>query len=447
MHSSDENAVMAKEQRHDLIRSTEGDNCKTQDDPRLSAKPFEIPKRLVYNAWKRVAANKGAPGVDNESIQAYQKNLGGNLYKLWNRMSSGSYHPKPVKQVLIPKGDGFRSLGVPTVADRTAQMAVKMVLEPRLEKIFHPGSYGYRPGVGAKGPVLQVRGNCWKYDWVLDMDIKAFFDSIDHELMMLAVEKHAPEKWIRIYIRRWLECPIQLESGEMENRSCGTPQGGEISPLIANLYLHYAFDHWMKQNSPGIPFIRYADDIVCHCRTRDEAEKLWENLRERLGHCKLQLHPVKTKLVYCKDNKRKGDYPLTRFDFLGFSFQGRTVQDRQGKLFTGFNPGVSRKSLKRMNESIRELNINRRTQSTMSELAEMINPMVRGWIAYYGSFYPEPLKRFLVRIDLRLGRWARNKYRKLRGRKRRSWNWLKRYRTTFPKMFVHWDYLFLKGHG
>ncbi len=418
-----------------------------QDDHRTTAKPFEIPKRLVYNAWKRVAANKGAPGVDRESIQAYKKNLGGNLYKLWNRMSSGSYHPKPVKQVLIPKGDGFRSLGVPTVADRTAQMAVKMVLEPRLEKIFHPGSYGYRPGVGAKDVVLQVRGNCWRYDWVLDMDIKAFFDSIDHELMMRAVEKHAPEKWIRIYIRRWLECPIQLESGEMENRSCGTPQGGVISPLIANLYLHYAFDHWMKQNYPGIPFIRYADDIVCHCRNRNEAETLWENLKERLGHCKLQLHPVKTKMVYCKDNKRKGVYSLTRFDFLGFSFHGRTVQDRQGNLFTGFNPGVSRKSLKRMNESIRELNINSRTQSTMSELAEMINPKVRGWIAYYRSFYPEPLKRFLIRIELRLGRWARNKYKQLRGRKRRSWNWLKRFRASFPKMFVHWDYLFLKGHG
>lgn len=418
-----------------------------QNDLQPTAKPFEIPKRLVYDAWKRVAANKGAPGVDNESIQAYQENLGGNLYKLWNRMSSGSYHPQPVKQVLIPKGDGFRSLGVPTVADRTAQMAVKMVLEPRLEEIFHPGSYGYRPRVGAKDAVLKARENCWRYDWVLDMDIKAFFDTIDHELMMRAVEKHAPEKWIRLYIRRWLECPIKLENGELQSRSCGTPQGGVISPLIANLYMHYAFDHWMEQNTPGIPFIRYADDVVCHCRTRNEAEGLLVNLKERLGNCKLELHPVKTKLVYCKDNKRKGTYPLTQFDFLGFSFHARTVQDRQGNLFTGFNPGVSRKSLKRMNESIRELNINRSTQSTMSELAEKINPMVRGWIEYYGAFYPEPLKRFLIRIDLRLGRWARNKYKKLRGHKRRSWDWLKGCRTTFPNMFVHWEYLFLKGQG
>lgn len=250
------------------------------------------------------------------------------------------------------------------------------------------------------------------------------------------------KKWIRIYIRRWLECPIKLERGELQSRSCGTPQGGVISPLIANLYMHYAFDHWMEQNNPGIPFIRYADDVVCHCRTRKEAERLWENLKERLGVCKLELHPVKTKLVYCKDNKRKGIYPLTRFDFLGFSFHGRTVQDRQGNLFTGFNPGVSRKSLKRMNERIRELNINRSTQSTMSELAERINPMVRGWIEYYGAFYPEPLKRFLIRIDLRLGHWARNKYKKLRGHKRLSWDWLKRCRAAFPNMFVHWNYLF-----
>ena len=418
-----------------------------QDDPQPKAKPFEIPKLLIYNAWKRVAANKGAPGVDKESIQAYQTDLGNNLYKLWNRMSSGSYHPQPVRQVLIPKGDGFRSLGIPTVADRTAQMAAKMIIEPRLEQMFHPSSYGYRPGRGAKNAVEQVRRNCWRYDWVLDMDIKAFFDTIDHELMMRAVEKHVPEKWIRIYIRRWLECPIQLENGEMQCRTCGTPQGGVISPLLANLYMHYAFDHWMKLNNPGILFVRYADDVVCHCRTKRDAETLLENLKERLGNCKLQLHPVKTKLVYCKDNKRKGTYSLTRFDFLGFSFQGRTVQDRKGNLFTGFNPGVSRKSLKRMNESLRNLKINRNTQLTLPDLAERINPMVRGWIAYYGAFYPEPLKRFLIRIELRLGGWARNKYKRLRGHKRRSWNWLKRCRATSPRMFVHWDYLFLKGHG
>jgi len=215
-----------------------------------------------------------------------------------------------------------------------------------------------------------VRQNCWRHDWVLD--IKAFFDTIDHELMMRAVEKHVPEKWIRIYIRRWLECPVQLENGEMESRPCGTPQGGVISPLLANLYMHYAFDHWMRMNNPDIPFVRYADDVVCHCRTRREAEILLEDLKERLGDCKLQLHPVKTKPVYCKDNRRQGAYSLTRFDFLGFSFHGRTVQDRKGNLFTGFNPGVSRKSLKRMNQSLHNFKINRRTQFILPELAEQL---------------------------------------------------------------------------
>ncbi len=415
-----------------------------QDDFHADAKPFEIPKRLIWNAWKQVAANNGAPGVDKKSIKEFQKDLGGNLYKLWNRMSSGSYHPMPVRQVLIPKGDGFRPLGIPTVADRTAQTAVKMILEPRFEKIFHSGSYGYRPRKGAKDAVKQVRKNCWRYDWVLDMDIKAFFDSIDHDLMMRAVERHVPEKWMRLYIRRWLECPVMLEGGLVESRSCGTPQGGVISPLLANLYLHYAFDHWISVTHPRVQFVRYADDVVCSCRTRIEAENLLANLRKRLEACKLELHPEKTRIVYCKDRTRTVKYPLTSFDFLGFSFRGRTVQDRSGNLFTGFNPAVSRKALKRMNETIRNLNIHRRIGHTLVGLAELINPIVRGWIEYYGAFYPEMLKQFLIRLDLRLGRWVRNKYRRLRGHKRRSWDWLKRCRATFPQLFVHWDYLFLK---
>lgn len=412
------------------------------------AKPFEIPKRTLWEAWKRVAANKGAPGVDKESIPTYQKALGGNLYKLWNRMSSGSYQPSPVRQVVIPKSDGkLRSLGIPTVADRIAQMAVKMILEPRLEKIFHPNSFGYRPKRGAIQAVAQARKNCWRFDWVIDMDIKAFFDTIDHDLMMRAVEKHVPEKWIRLYIRRWLESPVRLENGELEHRTCGTPQGGVISPLLANLYLHYAFDEWMRRNNPNNPFERYADDIVCHCRNQKEAEILLEKIKARLRECNLELHPVKTRLVYCQDNKRNGDYANTCFDFLGFSFHKRTVQDRNGKLFTGFSPAVSRKALKHMNESIKSLNFSRKTTLTLNDLAEKLNPMVRGWIEYYGKFYPETFKRFLIRIELRLGRWAQNKYKSLRGHKRRSWRWLKRCRQTLPTLFVHWDYLFAKGYG
>lgn len=414
-----------------------------QDDLRPEAKPFEISKRLIWAAWKRVATNKGAPGVDMESIKAYQSRLGRNLYTLWNRMSSGSYLPQPVRQVLIPKENGqVRPLGIPTVNDRVAQMAVKMILEPKLEPYFHPSSFGYRPGRNAHQAVNQARRNCWRYDWVVDMDLKSFFDTIDHDLMMRAVEKHVPEKWIRLYIRRWLESPVKLANGERQERNCGTPQGGVISPLLANLYLHYAFDVWMRKYYPAVPFERYADDIVCHCRSKEEGEALLNNLQERLHECKLQLHPVKTRLVYCKDGKRREKFTHTRFDFLGFSFHARTVQDRDGKLFSGFNPGVSRKALKRMNLAIRNLNINRSTGSTLPTLAARLNPMVRGWVTYYGAFYPEPLKRFLVRIDLRLGRWARNKYKRLGGHKRRAWAWLRHCRETLPKLFVHWDFVF-----
>jgi len=414
-----------------------------RDDPSTKTKPFEIPKRIIWRSWKRVAANNGAPGVDKESIQAFQSRLGGNLYTLWNRMSSGSYYPKPVRQVLIPKGDGtFRPLGIPTVADRVAQMAVKEVLETRMEALFHPWSYGYRPGKNAKQAVARARQNCWSFDWVVDLDIRAFFDTIDHGLMMRAIEKHVPEKWIRLYIERWLKCAVQLADGTVKSPSCGVPQGGVISPLLANLYLHYAFDAWMQRHHRNVPFERYADDVVCHCRSKQEAERLLEALRKRLANCRLELHPDKTRVVYCKDNKRRGEHPTTRFDFLGFSFHARTVQDKQGNLFTGFGPGVSRKALKRMNQAIRSLNINRNIHSKLPDIAARLNPMVRGWIAYYGAFYPEPLKRFLIRIELRLGRWARNKYKRLRGHKRRSWQWLRGCRVSMPHLFVHWDYLF-----
>jgi len=390
-----------------------------------------------------VAANKGAPGVDKESIPAFQNKLGRNLYTLWNRMSSGRYFPQPVRQVLIPKSDGQRRpFGIPTVKDRVAQRVVKMILEPRLETVFHASSFAYRPGRSAHQAVAQARRNCWQYNWVVDIDRKAFFDSINHNLMMRAVEKQVPEKWIRLYIRRWLESPMELPDGERQERGCGTPQGGVISLLLANLYLHYALDTWMRRHRPRISFERYADDMVCHCRSEEEAQFLLNNLQERLTACKLQLHPDKTRLVYGKDGKRKGSYTHTRFDFLGFSFHARTVPDCHGKLFTGFNPGVSRKAMKRMNLAIRKLNSNRRTPLTLNERAARLNPMVRGWVTYYGAFYPEPLKRFLVRIDLKLGRWARNKYKRLRGHKRRAGSWLKQVRNVSPKLFVHWDFVF-----
>jgi group II intron reverse transcriptase/maturase len=419
-----------------------------QDEPQVSAKSFDIPKGLIWAAWKRVAANKGAAGVDGKTIAVFKENLGANLYKIWNRMCSGNYFPQAVRQVMIPKVDGnLRPLGIPTVGDRVAQMAVKMLVEPRLERVFHSSSYGYRPARSAHQAVAQAKQHCWRYGWVLDIDMKAFFDTIDHDLMMKAVDKHVNEPWLRLYIRRWLEAPVQTEEGKIEESTRGTPQGGVVSPLLANLFLHYAFDMWVSKQFPNVPFESYADDIVCHCRTKIQAEHLLNSLKERMTACHLELHPVKTKIVYYKDQKRRGFHTHTRFDFLGFTFQARTVQDKVGKLFSGFNPAVSRLALKRMFKTLRSMNINQATRLTIYDLAKKLNPVVRGWVSYYAKFYPQILHRALVKIDLRLGRWARKKYKRLRGHKRQSWNWLKRIRANNPVLIVHWEFVYLKTIG
>jgi len=288
------------------------------------AKPFKIPKREVWEAFKRVKANQGAAGVDGQSIAAFEANLSGNLYKLWNRMSSGSYFPPPVRRVDIPKaGGGTRPLGIPTVADRCAQEVVRRYLEPILEPMFHPDSYGYRPGKSAIDAVRQARQRCWRYDWVLDLDVKGYFDSIDWELLLSAVRRHTNCPWVLLYIDRWLKVPVQMEDGSVVPRTAGTPQGGVISPILANLFLHYAFDTWMVRTYPHIPFERYADDAICHCKSADEAEALRIALADRFAACKLVLHPQKTKIVYCKDANRRGDFPNQSFDFLGFNFRAR----------------------------------------------------------------------------------------------------------------------------
>ena len=272
------------------------------------AKPFCITKRQVWEAYKRVKANKGAAGVDGQTIEKFAENLQDNLYKLWNRLTSGSYFPQPVLRVEIPKSDGgIRPLGIPTVADRIAQMVVKTYLEPELEKHFHPDSYGYRPGKSALDAVGMARQRCWKNDWVLDLDIKGFFDNIDHELMMRAVRAHTEEKWVLLYIERWLKAPIAMPDGAFIQPQKGTPQGGVASPLLANLFLHYAFDEWMKREYPGIPFERYADDAVCHCKSEAQAEQLKQALNVRMKDVGLELHPEKTKIVYCQDDDRQGD--------------------------------------------------------------------------------------------------------------------------------------------
>ena len=405
------------------------------------AKPFDIPKREVWEAFKRVKANQGAAGVDGQSIAEFEANLSGNLYKLWNRMSSGSYLPPPVRRVDIPKADGgTRPLGIPTVADRVAQEVARRYLEPIVEPVFHVDSYGYRPGKSAIDAVRTARQRCWRYDWVLDLDVRSYFDSIDWELMLKAVRHHTDCPWVLLYIERWLKASVQMEDGSVVPRTAGTPQGGVISPLLANLFLHYAFDTWMARTYPHIPFERYADDAICHCRSAEEAQALWKALADRFAVCKLALHPEKTKIVYCKDVNRRGDYQNQSFDFLGFTFRARkTVW--HGHLYAhGFRPAPSAKALKAISRTMRRWTLHHRSDKSLQDLATIYNPYIQGWINYYGQFYRKQLRPTLMRIDTYLIRWARWKFKRLRGRPKGARDWLVRVRRANPTLFAHWRF-------
>ncbi len=404
------------------------------------SKSFSISKKLVFEAWLKVKANGGSYGVDRESIQKFDEKLKDNLYKIWNRMSSGSYFPPPVRQVVIPKsGGGERSLGIPTVADRVAQMVVKMTLEPKIDPMFHSDSYGYRPGKSAIDAVRVTRKRCWSYKWVVDLDIKGFFDNIDHDLMMRAVNKHTDCSWIKMYISRWLKTPLVKEDGSLENRDKGTPQGGVVSPLLANLFLHYAFDLWMARMFPNILFERYADDIVIHSRTFEEARRLKEAVERRLLDCKLQIHPEKTKIVFCKDSSSIGvKYPYICFDFLGFTFRPRkAVNNRSGQIYTGFLPAISNRAKKRINAKIRSWKLKRWLSYNIEFLAKSLNPIINGWINYYGAFYRSRLHPLANYLDLMLMRWIRKKFKKRRGW-RKTMRFLSRLKSQRPLLFAHW---------
>jgi RNA-directed DNA polymerase len=402
-------------------------------------KSFEIRKRLVYEAWEKVRANDGAPGVDAVSITLFEEDEVNSLYRLWNRMSAGSYMPGPVRAVEIPKdhGAGVRVLGVPNTVDRIAQTAAAMLLEEKLEPIFHPDSYGYRPGRSAHDALAVTRKRCWRQDWVLDLDVRAFFDSVPHDLLLKAVAHHTNERWVMLYIERWLKAPMQMADGTLVAREKGTPQGSPISHLLANLFMHYAFDKWMDREHPGCPFERYADDAVIHCDTEQQACNLWAALAERLGSLGLELHPAKTKVVYCKDANRRGDAEHTSFDFLGYTFRGRRARGRRG-FFVSFSPAMSTKAKKAKGQQIRAWHLNRRSYTDLSGLAEDINPQVRGWINYYGAFYRSDMYSLALRIDQHLVRWAMQKFKRLRGKIARAWEWLEAARQRQPKLFVHW---------
>jgi RNA-directed DNA polymerase len=405
------------------------------------AKPFEISKKVVWEAWKRVKANHGAAGVDEESIADFEKDLKDNLYKIWNRMSSGCYFPPAVRTVGIPKKDGrVRLLGIPTVADRVAQMVAKMYLEPVLEPNFHQDSYGYRPRKSAIQAVEVTRRRCWKYGWVLEFDIKGLFDNIDHDLLMRAVRKHTDSKWMLLSIERWLKAPFQGEEGIWVERTKGTPQGGVISPLLANLFLHYVFDKWMERNYPQVPFCRYADDGVVLCRSEEEALMIKEVLEARFKECNLELHPEKTRIIYCKDDDRRGEHPHTRFDFLGFTFRPRKSKDRWGRSFINFSPAVSNGAGKEMRQETRRWKLHLRSDKSLEDLSRMLSPKVRGWINYYGSFYKSALYPTLCHLNRILVRWAMRKFKRLRHHLTNAVYWLGRIAKRQPDLFPHWQF-------
>lgn len=403
-------------------------------------KSFDIPKDLVWEAYEHIKSNGGTYGIDEVSLAAFDRNLKNNLYKIWNRMSSGSYHPPAVRRSFIPKASGGeRPLGIPTVADRIAQMVVKLLFEPVLEPIFHQWSFAYRPGRSALDAVGLCRENCWKLDWAVDMDIQGFFDAIDHDLLLKAVRKHAPERWHVLYIERWLRAPVAHSDGRIESRERGTPQGGVISPLLANLFLHYVFDEWMSREHPITPFERYADDAICHCRTRAQAEALLGHLRERFASCGLTLHPEKTKIVYCRDGDRQKEWEPTRFTFLGYEFRQRTMANRYGERFQGFSPAMSPQAVKATREKIFSLTDRSQTHRPLRSVILDLNQLLRGVWAYHGAYFASEVSRRIGwYVDRRLVHWARRKYKRINRSWRKGFTWLKRLRRRDPYILYSW---------
>lgn len=437
--SSNEVIVMMMERRNCIRLSKLKFNSKEEEVLR-ETKPFTISKYLVMQAFKLIKANAGAAGVDNQSLADFEKDLKNNLYKLWNRLSSGTYFPPPVKAVPIPKkSGGERILGVPTVADRIAQMVVKLTFEPCVEPYFLPDSYGYRPNKSALDAVGVTRQRCWQYDWVLEYDIRGLFDNLDHKLLMKAVKKHTENKWVILYIERWLKTPMQLPDGSLREKTKGVMQGGVISPVLSNLFLHYVFDSWMKRNHPTILWCRYADDALAHCKTEWQAKQLLAELQQRFKECGLELHPDKTKIVYCKDGRRRRKHSKIEFEFLGYLFRRRLVKNnKRNSMFISFTPAASKNALKSMRAKTREQNFRNRTDLELRDIAKTYNPVLRGWIEYYGKYNRSSLYSVFIHFNRTLVAWLMRKCKRFKGRKTSASAFMHKIAEKEPHLFAHW---------
>ena len=403
-------------------------------------KSLPITKEMVWEAYLQVRRKGKSAGVDELSMSEYDIHKHRHLYKVWNRLASGSYFPSAVLQVGIPKKNGStRQLGIPTISDRVAQTVIRNQIEEKMERIFHPQSYGYRPKRNAHQALAKVRENCRRFDWVIDLDIKHFFDEIDHNKLLKALSKHVKEKWVLMYIERWLKAPLQTREGVIAERTKGTPQGGVISPLLANLYLHYALDVWIEKQDMSVTFVRYADDVIIHCRTQSQAKHILQKVRARVEDCGLRLHPDKTKIVYCKDYRRRDSFKRVKFDFLGYTFQPRTTKSkRTGKLFLGFDCAMSIQSRSRIFEQIRKMEIPRMRCRSIVGIAHHLNPRLRGWIRYFGKYRGYSLSKIFYILRIKLVRWARYRYKRYRNNLTKAYRWLDRVRNQYPSLFYHW---------
>jgi RNA-directed DNA polymerase len=402
-------------------------------------KSLPISKRMVYDSYLKVMDKDGGAGIDHQRIEQFNEDLKDNLYKIWNRMSSGSYFPPPVRTVFIPKKQGGeRPLGIPTVGDRIAQGVVKDCLEPSLEAIFHTSSFGYRPGRSAHHAIQQCQDNCIRYGWVIDVDLKGFFDNISHEILLGLLQRHTVEKWVLLYAERWLQAGVQQKDGSVMTRTKGTPQGGVISPLFANLYLHHGFDKWMDDENPENPFERYADDIVIHCNSKEEAEQLLEKLKARMQEYKLELHEEKTKMVYCKNYLRDEKHDNNSFTFLSYSFQPRTVRDKFGRKnrLVVFNAAISQPAKASIREKLREVLPPKWSNQTLIWFAQRLNPKIRGWIHYYAKFNQQVAYKVFYYLNELIRRWIKNKYKM--GSKTAVYEKYAMLQSINPHLFYHW---------